>query len=75
MRLINIPIPLGVESQAQFDLQKCGYFYMQITKEQILKYQAIYKEEYSQEIDEARAIKELSSLVCLLEAVYQHNNK
>lgn len=36
---------------------------------------AIYLEEYGRPIDKAQARIELTSLVCLMEAVYQHNNK
>jgi len=48
---------------------------MPITEKQIEKYVAIYLEEYGQPIDKAQARVELTSLVCLLEAVYQFNNK
>ena len=48
---------------------------MQISEEQIEKYITIYFEEYGREIDKAQARAELTSLVCLMEAVYKHNNK
>ena len=48
---------------------------MQITEEQVEKYIVLYVEEYGQEIDKARARDELTSLVCLLNAVYKFNNK
>ncbi|MEI8269984.1 MAG: hypothetical protein WCG45_01320 [bacterium] len=48
---------------------------MQISEEQVEKYKALYVEEYGKEIDEAHARAELTSLVCLMEAIYKHNNK
>jgi hypothetical protein len=39
------------------------------------RYIAIYFEVYGEKIDKVRARDELTSLICLLEAVYQHNNK
>lgn len=48
---------------------------MQISEEQIEKYITIYFEEYGREIDKAQARVELTLLICLMETVYQHNNK
>jgi hypothetical protein len=48
---------------------------MQISEEQVEKYMAIYLEEHGHVIDKTLARVELSSLVCLLEAVYKHNNR
>lgn len=48
---------------------------MQISDQQVEKYMAIYVEQYGQKIDKARARAELTSLVCMLEAVYKFNNK
>ena len=48
---------------------------MQISDEQVEKFQAIYLEEYGREIDKAQARIELTALVCYLEAVYKFNNK
>lgn len=45
---------------------------MQISEDRIKKYQKIFFEEYGFEIDKAQALKELSSLVCLLNAVNKH---
>lgn len=48
---------------------------MQISEEKIKKYQEIFIKEYGFEIDHDRASQELSSLVCLMGAVYRHQNK
>jgi hypothetical protein len=48
---------------------------MQITDEQVEKYQAIYYAEYHEPIDKAKARKELTALVCLLDIVHRHMEK
>jgi len=48
---------------------------VELSEEKIEKYIAIHLEEYGETIDKDRARVELSSLVCLLEAVYKHNNR
>jgi hypothetical protein len=48
---------------------------MQITDEQVEKYIALYFLEYGKVIDKAKAREELTALVCMLNAVYQHQNK
>lgn len=48
---------------------------MQISEEKIKKYQEVFLKEYGFEIDHTRALQELSSLVCLMGAVYRHQNK
>jgi len=50
-------------------------FLMQITEEQIEKYKTIYVETYGKEIDQTQARAELTSLICLMEAVYKYNNQ
>ena len=51
-------------------------FTMQISEEKIIKYMELYFKKYNKHIDKAQALTELTSLVCLLEAVYKHiNNK
>lgn len=47
---------------------------MQISDEKVEQYIALYLKKYGQSIDKVRAKDELTSLVCLLEAVYQHIN-
>ena len=47
---------------------------MQVEDTKVEEYQALYLKKYGQSIDKARARDELTSLVCLLEAVYQHIN-
>lgn len=48
---------------------------MQISEEKIKRYQEIFLEEYGFEIEPSKALEELSSLVCLLNAVHRHINK
>ena len=48
---------------------------MQISDQQVNRYMAIYLEEYGQTIDKAHAREELTALVCMLNAVYRHDNK
>lgn len=48
---------------------------MQISDEQVDKYIAVYIEVYGKTIERAQARAELTSLVCLMEAVYKFNNK
>lgn len=48
---------------------------MQISEKYIEKYQEIFFQEYGFEIDKAQASQELLSLVCLMDAVYRHQNK
>jgi hypothetical protein len=48
---------------------------MQISEEKIKKYQEVFLKEYGFEIDYAQASQELSSLVCLVGAVYRHQTK
>lgn len=48
---------------------------MQIRKEHIKEFQEVFLKEYGFEIDEEKARSELTALVCLMEAVYQHQNK
>ncbi len=47
---------------------------MQIEDTKVGEYQILYQKKYGKSIDKARARDELTSLVCLLEAVYQHIN-
>jgi len=47
---------------------------MQITEEKVAQYIALYFKKYGKVIDEVRARDELTSLVCLLEAIYKFNN-
>lgn len=48
---------------------------MHTNEEQVEKYMALYFEEYGRPIDKVNAQKELTALVCMLNAVYQHINK
>lgn len=48
---------------------------MQISDEKVEKYQAIYLEKYGKPIDKSLARDELTSLVCLMEAVRRHCEK
>jgi len=48
---------------------------MQISEEKIEKYMEIYFEEYGRSIDKAQALIELTALLCVLNAVYRHQNK
>lgn len=48
---------------------------MQITKKDLERYREIYKEEYGTEITEEKAYTELNALLCLMDAVYRHQNK
>ena len=47
---------------------------MQISDLKVEQYQALYLKKYGAVIDKARARDELTSLVCLLDAVYKHIN-
>lgn len=48
---------------------------MQISDTKVEEYQTLYFKKYGESIDRARARNELTSLVCLLEAVYKNINK
>jgi hypothetical protein len=48
---------------------------MQISDKKVEEYQILYFKKYGKDIDKAHARDELTSLVCLLEAVYKHINK
>jgi len=48
---------------------------MQISEKNIQKYQEIFLKEYGFEIDKAQASQEFLSLLCLMGAVYRHQNK
>ena len=48
---------------------------VQISDERVREYIDLYLKKYGKDIDKARARDELTSLVCLLEAVYKHINK
>ena len=49
---------------------------MQISDEKVGQYMELYLKKYGKPIDKARAREELTSLICLLEAVYKFiNNK
>ena len=48
---------------------------MQISEEKVDKYIAIYLQEYGEKIERARARDELTSLICLMESVYQFINQ
>ena len=48
---------------------------MEISDLKVEQYIALYLKKYGDVIDKARARNELTSLICLLEAVYKHNNK
>jgi hypothetical protein len=48
---------------------------MQISNQKVEEYQILYFKKYGKDIDKAHARDELTSLVCLLEAVYKHINK
>lgn len=48
---------------------------MKIEPERIVEYKRIYREEYGKEISDAKAYEELHALVCLMDAVYRHQNK
>ena len=48
---------------------------MQISDERVEEYMLLYFKKYGKAIDKARARDELTSLVCLLEAVYKNINK
>jgi len=47
---------------------------MQISETQIKRYQEIHLEEYGFDIDEAKAIQELRSLVYFIDAVHRYQN-
>lgn len=48
---------------------------MQINEIKVEEYQVLYFKKYGKSIDKARARDELTSLVCLLDAVYKNINK
>jgi hypothetical protein len=48
---------------------------MEINDEQVKKYIILYLQKYGKDIGKARARDELTSLVCLLNAVYKQLNK
>jgi len=48
---------------------------VEISDQKVEQYIALYLKKYGKNIDKVRARDELTSLVCLLEAVYQHVNK
>lgn len=48
---------------------------MKIAQKDLDKYKEIYKEEYGDEISNEKAYEELNSLLCLMDAVYRHQNK
>jgi hypothetical protein len=48
---------------------------MEINDEQVKKYMILYLQKYGKDINKARARDELTSLVCLLDAVYKQLNK
>jgi hypothetical protein len=48
---------------------------MQITEDRVSQYMELYLKEYGIPIDKVQARNELTSLVCLMEAVYKFNNK
>ena len=48
---------------------------MQISDAKVEEYMNLYFQKYGVSIDKARARDELTSLACLLEAVYKHINK
>ncbi len=50
------------------------YYKMQISEEHLKKYQTIFFEVYGYEIDKTQALTELTSLVCLINAVHKHLN-
>lgn len=47
---------------------------MEISEAKVEEYRILYLKKYGKDIDKARARDELTSLVCLLEAVYKHIN-
>lgn len=47
---------------------------MQISDEKVEQYITLCFKKYGVVIDKARARDELTPLICLLEAVYKHNN-
>jgi len=48
---------------------------VEISDERVREYIDLYLKKYGKSIDKARARDELTSLVCLLEAVYKNVNK
>jgi len=48
---------------------------MEIKDKQVEKYMTLYSEKYGKSIDRVHARDELTSLVCLLDAVYKQINK
>jgi hypothetical protein len=48
---------------------------MKINQKDLDKYKEIYKEEYGEEISNDKAFSELSALLCLMDAVYRHQNR
>jgi len=47
---------------------------MQISDQKVEQYINLYFKKYGKNIDKAQARAELTSLVCLLDAVYKHIN-
>jgi hypothetical protein len=48
---------------------------MQIPEKKVQEYMDLYLKKYGTPIDRAHALKELLSLVCLLDAVHKHINR
>lgn len=48
---------------------------MEVNEKKVEEYQALYLKKYGKSIDKARARDELTTFVCLLEAIYKHINK
>ncbi len=48
---------------------------MQISEERVIQYMDLYFKKYGKPIDKDRARAELTSLMCLMDAVYKHTNK
>ncbi len=47
---------------------------MQISEEKLTQYQKLFLEKNGFEISKAKALEELTALVCLIEAVHRHTN-
>lgn len=48
---------------------------MQISEENLLRYHKVFQEKYGFEISRAKALEELTALVCLISAVHRHINQ
>lgn len=48
---------------------------MQIAQKDIERYKEIYRQEYGTEISNDKAYSELNALLCLMDAVYRHQNR